>query len=253
MTAIAFELLEETSGGRPVLEPLSAIGGRVAIHLAARHLLSSGGGQGRLLGGAPGVPPLDVVVLGAGAAGEAAAREAQRLGARVTVLDHDPQKLSRASHWLNGIATVMATGRHLDQALSQADVIVCAVGVAGRPAPKIVTRKHLRSMPKGALLIDMSVDEGGAAETSRATTPDDPIYEEEGVRHLCIPNLPAEVARTASHVFTQSVLPYLLQLGEHGIDQAIAMPGALQQAAVYHHGNLKNSIVAELTGETLDP
>jgi len=251
ITAIAYELIESGDGTRPVLETVSAIGGRVAVILAIRHLLVSGGGIGRLLGGSPGVPPLGVVVLGAGAAGRAAAREAQRLGGRVTVLDRDPRKLSRLAHELDGITTAIASGYYLDAAITGADLVICAVAIAGRPAPRIITRRHLRNMRPGAMLIDMSIDEGGCAETSRPTTPDDPIYEVDGVRHMCIPNLPAEVARTASHAFTNATLPYLLDIGAHGVAGALDRSSDLARGCVYRAGMLENAAVADVTGDTL--
>jgi len=251
MTAIAYELVEADDGSRPILETVSAIGGRVAVILAIRHMLVSGGGIGRLLGGSPGVPPLGVVVIGAGAAGQAAAREAQRLGGRVTVLDRDPRKLSRLANTLEGITTAIASGYYLDEAIIGADLVICAVALPGRPAPKIITRRHLRKMRQGAMLIDMSIDEGGCAETSRPTTPDDPIYEVDGVRHMCIPNLPAEVARTASHAFTNAILPYLLDMGMHSVPGALERAPDLARGCVYRGGLLENPIVAELTGDAL--
>lgn len=251
MTAIAYELIEADDGARPILETVSAIGGRVAVILAIRHMLVSGGGIGRLLGGSPGVPPLGVVVLGAGAAGRAAAREAQRMGGRVSVLDRDPRKLSRLANELDGITTAIASGYYLDAAIADADLVICAVALAGRPAPKLLTRRHLRNMRPGSMLIDMSIDEGGCAETSRPTTPDDPIYEVDGVRHMCIPNLPAEVARTASHALTNAILPYLLDIGAHGVPGALGHSGDLKRGSVYQAGLLENPVVAELTGDAL--
>ena len=251
MTAIAYELVEAMDGSRPILETSSAIGGRVAVILALRHMLVSGGGVGRLLGGSPGVPPLRVVVVGAGAAGHAAAREAQRLGGQVSVLDQDPRKLRRIAEQLEGVTTAIASDYYLDGAIEDADLVICAVALAGRPAPQIITRRHLRSMRTGAMLIDMSIDEGGCAETSRPTTPDEPIYEEEGVRHMCIPNLPAEVARTASHALTNAVLPYLLDIGRYGVQPALERSGDLQRGCVYRDGRLENPVVAELTGASV--
>ena len=250
VNAIAWELLEENDGARPVLEAVSAIGGRVAILLAARHLLSSSGGTGRLLGGAPGVPPLNVVVIGAGAAGEAAAREAQRMGAQVTVLDQDSIALTRVARRISGIVTAMASGPHLDTAIARADLLVTAVASPGRPAPKIVTRRQVRSMPADAMIIDMSVDEGGCCETTRPG-PSNETYIEEGVEHLCVPNLPSQVAQTASIAFTNAILPYLLALGKAGVKGALSAEPALYRGAVYIDGTLRNSIVAELTGEPL--
>ena len=246
--AVAFELLEENDGSRPVLEAVSAIGGRVAIMLATQHLLSSGGGSGRLLGGAPGVPPLRVVIIGAGAAGEAAAREAKRLGARVSVLDQDSRALTRVARRIDGVLTAVASRGHLDQAVSGADLLVCAVATAGRPAPKIISRRHVRSMPLGAMIIDMSVDEGGCCETTRPHTKEE-SYVEEGVRHLCVPNLPAEVAQTSSIAFTNAILPFLVAMGEIGVGSALEQRPALSRGTVYVGGKLKNEVVAELTGE----
>jgi alanine dehydrogenase len=250
VNAIAWELLEENDGSRPVLEAVSAIGGRVAILLAAEHLLSSNGGTGRLLGGAPGVPPLNVVVIGAGAAGEAAAREAQRMGAQVTVLDQDSRALTRVDRRINGIVTAIASVPHLDNAIARADLLVTAVANPGRPAPQIVTRRQVRSMPQDAMIIDMSVDEGGCCETTRQETKEG-TYIEEGVRHLCVPNLPSEVAQTASIAFTNATLPYLIALGEAGVKGAVSAEPALYRGAVYVAGVLRNSVIAEFTGEPL--
>jgi len=250
MSAIAFELLEDDDGARPVLEAVSAIGGRVAVMLAAQSLLSSGGGAGRLLGGAPGVPPLNVVIIGAGAAGEAAAREAQRMGARVSVLDRDSKALTRVARRIEGILTAVASRRHLDRAVATADLLICAVATAGRPAPKIVSRRQVRSMPTDAMIIDMSVDEGGCCETTRPHTNEE-SYEEEGVRHLCVPNLPSEVAQTASIAFTNAILPFLLAIGDKSPDPALSSEPPLHRGTVYISGSLHNAVVAELTGEPL--
>ena len=248
INAVAWELVEETDGSRPVLEAVSAIGGRVAILLASKHLLGSGGGAGRLMGGAPGVPPMNVVIIGAGAAGEAAAREAQQLGAQVTILDKDSRALSRVTRRIQGIVTAVASRPHLTRMLAQADVLVTAVASPGRPAPKIVTRKHVRSMPQGSIIIDMSVDEGGSCETTRQ---EPEPYVEEGVRHISTPNLPSEVAQTASIAFTNATLPYLLALGSYGAAGALSAEPGLYRGAVYVEGQLRNSVVAELTGEPL--
>jgi len=250
MHAIAWELVEEADGSRPVLEAVSAIGGRVSVLLACQHLMSRGGGTGRLLGGAPGVPPLNVVVIGAGAAGEAAAREAKRLGAVVRVLDHDSRALTRVSRRIDGIITDVTSARSVDRAVAHADLLIAAVATAGRPAPKVVTRRQVRSMPADALIIDMSVDEGGCCETTQLDHPEGD-YVVEGVRHLSLPNLPSEVARTASIAFTQATLPYLLALGEAGVSGALSTEPALYRGAVYVDGKLRNSVVSELTGEPL--
>ena len=248
--ALSFDLLEENDGSRPVLEAMSAIGGRVAVLLAAKHMLAGGGGSGRLFGGAPGVPSMRVVIIGAGAAGEAAAREAHQMGAQVTVLDQDTQALNRVAKRIEGIVTAIASGPYLNQMLALADLLICAVSKPGRPAPRIVSRRHVRNMPPGSMIIDMSVDEGGCCETTRAHAQED-SYVEEGVRHLCMPNLPSEVAQTASIAFSNAILPYLCTLGTSGIPVALSAEPALYRGAVYVDGALRNSVVAELTGEQL--
>lgn len=219
-SAIALELIED-DGRRAVVDPMSAIAGRVAMALVQEHLTRRGGGHGVLLGGSPGVPPCRVAVVGAGAAGLAAARAAKDHGAEVAVLDISPSALLRASERFPGLVTVGATTYNMQRYVEWADVVVGAVARRGEPAPKVLTRTHVRSMRSGALLLDLSIDEGGCAQTSRATTPQEPVFEAEGVRHLCIPNLPSLVARTASEALSIATLPWLLQLGAHGLDGAV--------------------------------
>lgn len=252
ITAIALELIEEPGGERPVQETLSAIGGRVAVTIAARHLLVSGGGKGQLMGGVPGVPPLHVVVLGAGLAGESAAAEALRRGARVTVLDRDPRPLTRIARSLPQVATAISNDYNLARTVATADLLIGAVARAGQNAPRLLRRQHIRTLQPGAVFVDMSIDAGGCSETSRVSDPEQPAYEEEGVRHVCIPNLPAEVAHTASLALANALLPYLLELGEAGVDLASAQPGALQRATVFRRGKLVHPWVAEATGEPVE-
>lgn len=238
VTTIACELVREGPDEYPLLQPLSALGGRVAVTLAAFHLTSPGNGPGLLLGGASGVPPALVLVIGGGTAGQAAAAEAAALGAQVVVLDRDPRKLQRLERSIGRVAvTATASEYHLSRYLEQADVVIGAVAVRGEPAPKVLRRQHIRLMKEGSLFIDMSIDEGGCAETSRPTTPEAPAYEVEGVRHICIPNLPSEVARTSSRALGNSLLPYLFEIAR-GVDVALARSDALRQACAYHAGRL---------------
>jgi alanine dehydrogenase len=238
VTTVSCELVREERGDYPILEPLSALGGRVAITLAAYHLTSPGNGPGVLLGGSPGVPPALVLVIGGGTAGQAAAAEASAMGAQVVVLDRDPRQLQRMERTIGRVAvTAIATEYHLVRYLEQADVVIGAVAVRGQPAPRVLERRHVRMMREGALFIDMSIDEGGCSETSRPTTPEEPVYEAEGVRHLCVPNLPSEVARTASRAYGNCLLPYLLELG-HGVDRALSRSPALRGACGFHAGRL---------------
>ncbi len=240
VTTISLELVREGLDEYPILEPLSAIGGRVAVALAAWHLTGPGNGPGILMGGSPGVPPALVLVIGAGAAGSAAAAEASALGAQVVVLDRDPRRLQRMAHSLGRVCvTAVASEDHLVRYLDQADVVIGAVAVRGEPAPKVLKRHHVRAMREGCLFIDMSIDEGGCAETSRPTTTEEPVYEAEGIRHICIPNLPSEVARTASRAMGASLLPYLTALGR-GIEPALATNPALRHAVGFLDGKLVN-------------
>jgi alanine dehydrogenase len=237
-TTLSCELVREGPDEYPILQPLSALGGRVAVTLAAFHLTSPGNGPGLLLGGASGVPPALVLVIGGGTAGQAAAAEAAALGAQVVVLDRDPRQLQRLERTVGRIAvTAIASEYHLSRYLEQADVVIGAVAVRGEPAPKVLRRQHVRLMKEGCLFIDMSIDEGGCSETSRPTTPEHPSYEVEGVRHICIPNMPSEVARTASRALGNSLLPYLFELSQ-GVDTALARSDALRHACGYHSGRL---------------
>jgi alanine dehydrogenase len=184
------------------------------------------------------VPPALILVLGGGNAGQAAAAEAAAMGAQVVVLDRDPRKLSRIERAIGRVAvTAIASEYHLARYLEQADVVIGAVAVKGEPAPKVLRRSHVRMMKEGALFIDMSIDEGGCADTSRPTTPEAPVYEVDGVRHICIPNLPSEVARTASRALAASLLPYLFDLGR-GLREALADSDALRHACGFCEGRL---------------
>lgn len=239
-STLSMELVREGADEYPIMEPLSSIGGRVAVTLAAWHLTQPGKGPGILLGGSPGVPPAGVVVIGGGTAGTAAAAACSAHGAQVVVLDIDPRRLARVERALgHSVVTAVATEFHLARFLEQADLVIGAVAVRGEPAPKVLRRSHVRAMKENALFIDMSIDEGGCAETSRPTTADEPTYECEGVRHICIPNLPSEVARTASRAMASSLLPYLQALGG-GVHHALERSAALRHAVGFLDGKLVN-------------
>lgn len=252
VTTLSLELVREGPDEYPILGPLSALGGRVAVTLAAWHLTQPGNGPGILLGGSSGVPPALVVIIGGGAAGQAAAAEAAAMGAQVVVLDKDPRKLARMEQRLGRVAiTATASEYHLAHYIERADVVIGAVAVRGEPAPKVLKRQHVRMMREGTLFIDMSIDEGGCSETSRPTTPEQPVYEAEGVRHICIPNLPAEVARTSSRAMGASLLPYLMQLGE-GVDGALARSEALRGACDYYRGRLVSRLLRRFVAFPLE-
>lgn len=240
ITTVSLEGVRESADEYPILEPLAALGGRVAVAMAAWHLTLPGQGPGILLGGATGVPPALVLIIGGGRAGEAAAAEAAALGAQVVVLDRDPRRLARLDRSIGRVAvTAIASEYHLSRYLEQADVVIGAVAIKDQPTPKVLRRSHIRLMKEGALFLDMSIDEGGCSETSRPTTPGAPVYEAEGIRHICIPNLPSEVARTASRALGSCLLPYLFELGR-GARPALARSEALRAACSYLEGRLVN-------------
>lgn len=251
-TALAMELVCEGPDDYPILQPLSALGGRLAITLAAYHLTIPGNGPGVLLGGASGVPPALVLIVGGGTAGQAAAAEAAAMGAQVVVLDRDPRRLQRLERTIGRVAvTAISTEYNLTRYLEQADVVIGAVAVRGEPAPKVLRRQHIRMMKEGCLFIDMSIDEGGCAETSRTTTPEAPIYTEEGVRHLCVPNLPSEIARTSSRALGSSLLPYLVELGR-GVPEALATSAALRSSCIFYEGRLVSKPLRRFVKATLE-
>jgi alanine dehydrogenase len=242
-TAVALELIEN-QGRRPVMDPLSAMGARIAMNLVQHHLTRSGGGLGRLIAGSPGVPPVRLVVLGGGVAGVAAARAAQAQGAQVAIVELDATRLMVLHEQLSGVVTVGASASNLSHYLQWADVVVGAVGRRGLPAPKVLTTARMRSMRSGSLFVDLSIDEGGCAETSR---PNPQVYEAQGVRHLCVPNLASLVAQTASEALSIGTMPLLMALG-HGMRRAVEKRPELLAATQVFEGTLCCSRVAKLHG-----
>jgi alanine dehydrogenase len=240
ITAIACEQIREADGSLPVLRPSSQIGGAMAAVVAARLLQSDQGGRGILLGGIPGIPPAEVVILGAGTAGTYAARAFTGVGAHVTVLDKDVNALQRISQCGMQVVTMLSTERNIIRCCEYADVLVGAVLVSGSRAPILVSRATVKKMKPRSVIIDLSIDEGGCVETSRPTTHDQPSYIEENVIHYCVPNMPGVVARTATHGFVNVAMPYLLQLANLGVEKAIAENAAIEAAVNMHQGEIRH-------------
>ena len=211
LTAVAFETVMD-QGRLPILVPMSEIAGRISVQVGAHLTHTVQGGRGVLLGGLPGVERGNVVVLGAGHAGGAAVREAAALGANVTVFDKNPLQLERMFRLAPNVTALTPTGAALDDALARADLLVGAVLLPGAAAPRLVSRAQVASMPRGSVIADISVDQGGCIETTRPTTYDAPTYVEEGVQHFCVTNMPGAVPRTATQALTAAMLPYLLTL-----------------------------------------
>ena len=224
ITAIAYEQIEEKDGSLPVLRPFSQIGGAMAAEVASRLMQSDHGGRGVLLGGLPGVPPAEVVIVGAGTSGTYAARAFKGLGAHVTILDKDINALQRISQYETNITTVLSTPRNISRACEYADVLVGAVLVPGARSPIVITRDMVKKMRHHSVFIDISIDQGGCSETSRPTTHDQPSYVEENVIHYCVPNMPGVVARTATYGFVNAAIEYILEIANLGVDKAIENP-----------------------------
>jgi alanine dehydrogenase len=196
------------------------------------------GGKGILLSGVPGVPPAEVVIIGGGVAGTAATRAFLGLGAHVTVLDMDLRALQRIGDRFPEVVTMIATRNNIARTCAFADVVVGAVLVPGERAPIVVTRKVVQSMKPRSMIIDMSIDQGGCVETSRPTTHEHCTYVEEGIIHYCVPNMPAAVARTATHAFVNAAMYYILDLANKDFETAIRETPALEKAVNTHNGKL---------------
>lgn len=221
ITAIGCEIIRTANGRLPVLAAASEIAGQTTVFLAANLLRSSSGGRGILLGGSPGVPPAHIVVLGAGVVGCSAVRTAVAAGARVTVLDVDSDKLRRVMVHVPNVATGLADPESVSSAVASADVLIGAVLVAGAKTPHVVTKQMVESMRPGSVVIDVAIDQGGCVETSRPTTIADPTFNYRGVVHYCVPNLTADMGRSTSIAIAQALMPYLIRVGELGLEGAL--------------------------------
>ena len=242
ITALAYEQVTDGQGGRVVLRQFSLICGAMVAQIAARWLQTNRGGKGIMLSGVPGVPPAEAVIIGGGAVGMSAARAMQNAGAHVTVLDKSMAALENIHEKLPGVVTMMATRRNIERATAFADVLVGAVLVAGQRAPVVVTREMVRTMKPRSVIIDVSIDQGGCVETSRPTMHDNPTFIEENIVHYCVPNIASTVARTASHVFLNSAIPYITEIANNGIDAAMKADPSIEVAVNTHQGKLLNLV-----------
>lgn len=240
ITAISYEEIQRDDGTQPVLKPLSQIGGQMAAQMAAHILQNNAGGKGVLLGGVPGVPPAEVVIIGSGVVGEYAARAFLGMGAQVTLLDKDLDRLQTLATTLPGrVVTLVAYPFNIERTCAFADVVVGAVHITHERTPLVITRQVLEKMRPGAVLLDLSIDEGGCAETSRPTTHENPTYIESGVIHCCIPNLPGVVARTATHAFLNAAWPFIQQIANQGVRAAVAADPVLARGVYMDMGKLQ--------------
>ena len=253
VTAIAYETVTSPSGGLPLLTPMSEIAGRLAPQVGARYLERTEGGRGVLLGGVPGVPPAEVVVLGGGVSGTQAATIALGMGATVFVVDRSGEALRRIAAQFPTLRTIFSTHDALAHILRRADLLIGAVLVPGAAAPKLVTRDMVASMKPGSVIVDIAIDQGGCSETSHPTTHSHPTYVEEGVIHYCVTNMPGAVARTSTFALNNATLPFVLALADKGWRQAIADDPHLRNGLNVHAGQLTCRPVAEAQGLAFTP
>jgi alanine dehydrogenase len=253
-TCIAYETVTDRAGSLPLLAPMSEVGGRLAVQVGAHCLEHEPGGAGILLGGVPGVPPANVVVLGGGVAGANAARMALGLEARVTIIERSLRRLKELDLQFGPRATTLfATTEAIEQAVLAADLVIGAVLVPGAVAPKLVTRQMVRAMRPGSVMVDIAIDQGGCFETSRPTTHGDPTYVEEGVVHYCVTNMPSAVARTATFALTNATLPFVLALAAKGWRQALTEDPHLAAGLNIHDGQMTHRAVAAALGLRFTP
>jgi alanine dehydrogenase len=236
ITAIGLEMIQHDDGTLPVLRAVSEIAGQMTVPIAAHLLRSSSGGRGVLLGGSPGIPPANVVILGAGVVGAWAARTACAAGSRVTVLDVDADKLRKLMEHIPNVETGLAESESVAACVASADVLIGAVLVAGKRTPHVVTRAMVETMKPGSAVIDVAIDQGGCVETSRPTTIAEPTFVHHGVTHYCVPNLTADMGRSTSVAVAQAILPYMLRIGDLGIDKAIERVPDIARGAYTHQG-----------------
>jgi len=252
VTGIAYETLE-VNRRLPLLEPMSEIAGRMSILVGGYFLAKHCGGSGVLLGGVPGVLPGKVVVLGGGSSGINAARMAQGLGADVTILEVDLERMRFLDITLHTAHTLYSSEAHLVDLLPEVDLLIGAVLVPGAKAPKLINRDMLRRMRPGSVLVDIAIDQGGCAETSRPTTHDNPVFVEEGVTHYCVANMPGAYARTATQALTNVTYRYLETLADLGLKEACQRQPALISGINVMDGKLTHKAVAEAHGMKYTP
>lgn len=247
VTGVAYETIQV--GNRlPLLEPMSEIAGRMSTVMGAYYLAKHVGGSGVLLGGVPGVSPGRVVVLGGGTSGVNALRMAKGLGADVTILDIDVERLRFLDLAMDNTRTLYSSEANLNDLMPDCDLLIGAVLLPGAKAPKLITRAMLRKMKPGSVLVDIAIDQGGCAETSRPTTHVDPVYVEEGVTHYCVANMPAAYARTATQALTNVTYRYVQLLADHGLEGACEKQPALRGGINTRDGKLTIQAVADAHG-----
>ncbi len=246
VSAVAYETIELADRSLPCLTPMSEIAGRLAVQEGAKYLEKEYGGRGILIGGVPGVQRGRVSIFGGGTVGMNAAKIAVGMGAHVTVLDISAKRLAYLDDIFgSSLTTLYATEPNVEQALKESDIVIGAVLVTGETAPKLIERKHLALMQPGAVIVDVAIDQGGCAETSRPTTHDDPIYIVDGIVHYCVANMPGAVARTSTIALTSVTLPYGLEIAKNGLETAAKANPAIRKGINMYKGSCVHPGVAK--------
>src|SRR5882724_1478242 len=244
--AIAYETVTSPEGALPLLTPMSEVAGRMAPHVGARCLEKENGGRGVLLGGVPGVPPADIVVIGGGVAGSHAALIGVGMGATVTVVDRNPEALRRIARELGArVRTVFSTRDAIETLCRRADLVIASVLIPGAAAPKLITAEMVRAMKPGSVIVDIAIDQGGCSETSRPTTHSAPTYIVHDVVHYCVTNMPGAVARTSTFALNNMTLPFVLALADKGYRVALGQDPHLRAGLNIHEGQVTYQAVAD--------
>jgi len=256
VTGVAYETIRLSNGSLPLLTPMSEVAGRMSIQVGAYYLQKPNGGLGELLGGVPGVPPANVVIIGGGTVGTNAAKMAVGLGARVTILDLDADRLRYLDDIFFGqVETLMSNPFNIQESVSKADLLIGAVLIPGAEAPKLITRKMISRMKSGAVIVDVAVDQGGCIETTHPTTHSNPTFTVDGVVHYCVANMPGAVPRTSTFALTNVTLPYARRLASLGLRDAVMKDPALKLGVNTYNGHVTCKPVAQALGfrsDTLD-
>lgn len=248
-TAIAYETVEDRQGRLPLLIPMSEVAGRMAVQIAAYYLQKTNGGRGKLFAGVPGVRPADVVIIGGGTVGTNAAQIALGMGAHVTIIEKNLERLRYLDHILHGSLTTLASNVYnIAETVRYADVVIGAVLIKGARAPKLVTREMVKEMKEGSVIVDVDVDQGGCVETIRPTSHSNPTYFVDGVLHYGVPNMPGAVPRTSTFALSNATLPYVLALANKGFVQAVKDDPGLARGVNVYRGRITYPAVAEAFG-----
>lgn len=247
--ALAYETVEEENGALPLLKPMSEVAGRMAPLMGAFYIAKPHGGRGLLPMGVTGVAPADILVIGGGSVGTNAARVAAGLGANVTILDVNLKRLEYLGHVMAAnVDPLFSDAVNLETCLRKADIVIGAVLIPGAAAPKLVKKEHLKLMKPGSVLVDVAIDQGGCAETSRPTTHSDPIYEVDGIIHYCVANMPGAYAQTSTYALNNATITYGLMLANKGVEKACRENAALQLGLNMYKGVVTYKAVAEALG-----